>query len=255
MTRATSILQCLTEFLEHATISRHDAFEGANNILSSAITEDISLARSTLFGLLPVIRRLWSTKSSVLKDQMIITLTLGHELLANQDGTRLTESEHLSLINLLEVLVLDYQRRIDREMLTIDDLRFTEPDISQPVGLQGIVPLIESGRALSNWSVVSIIACLTAAIDRFQSTEETVELSSGIPRKRRKITRRVDEIVSQALAGTGSEKSGALQIIIFLMKESEGAPDTVAGNMLKLASGILEDDSTVASWSMLLFAQ
>jgi hypothetical protein len=103
--------------------------------------------------------------------------------------------------------------------------------------------------------VVSIIACLTAAIDRFQSTEETVELSSETPRKRRKITRRVDEIVSQAFAGTGSEKSGALQIIIFLMKESEGAPDTVASNMLKLASGILEDDSTVASWSMLLFAQ
>jgi hypothetical protein len=117
------------------------------------------------------------------------------------------------------------------------------------------VPLIESGRALSNWSVVSIIACLTVAIDSFQSTEEMVELSSGTSRKRRKIARRVDEIVSQALTGTGSEKSGALQTIIFLMKESEGAPDTVAGNMLKLASGILEDDSTIASWSMLLFAQ
>ena len=159
------------------------------------------------------------------------------------------------MINLLDVLALDYQRRIDREMLTLDDLRFTETDVSQPVGLQGMVPLIESGRALSNWSVVSIIACLTAAIDRFQRTEEAVELSSETPRKRRKITRRVDEIVSQALAGTGSEKSGALQIIIFLMKESDDAPDIVASTMLKLASGILEDDSTVASWSMLLFAQ
>jgi serine-protein kinase ATM len=255
MTRATSILPCLTEFLEYATISQHDAFEGANNVLSRAITEDISLTRSTLFGLLPVIRRLWSTKPSVLKDQMIITLTLGHELLANQDGTRLTEDEHLSLINLLDVLVLDYQRRTDREMLTIDDLRFTEPDVSQPVGLQGIVPLIESGRALSNWSVVSIIACLIVAIDSVQSTEGTVEVSSETSRKRRKVTRRVDEIVSQALTGTGSEKSGALQVIIFLMKESEDAPNTVADNMLKLASGILEDDSTVASWSMLLFAQ
>jgi ataxia telangiectasia mutated family protein len=255
MTRAASILPCLTEFLEYATISQHDAFEGANNILSTAITEDISLARSTVFGLLPVIRRLWSTKSSALKDQMVITLTLGHGLLAAQDGTRLTESEHLSLINLLDVLVLEYQRRTDREMLTIDDLRFTGPDVSQPVGLQGIVPLIESGRALSNWSVVSIIACLSMAVDSFQSREDTAELSSGTSRKRRKVTSRVDEIVSQALAGTGSEKSAALQIIIFLMKESEGAPDTVAGNMLKLAGGILEDDSAVASWSMLLFAQ
>jgi serine-protein kinase ATM len=255
MTRARSLVLCLTEFLEHATISQHDAFAAVNNVLARAITEEISLARSTVFGLIPVIRRLWSTKSSVIKDQMIITLTLGHEIFSNQDSTRLTESEHLSLSNLFDVLVVDYQRRTDREILHLDDTRFTDASASQPVGLQGIIPVIESGRALSNWSVVSIIASLAIAIDGFRNIEETVGLSNGTPRKRRKVTKRVDDIVNQALASSGSEKAGALQIIIFLMKDSECVTDAIADNILKFASGILEDDSTVASWSMLLFAQ
>jgi ataxia telangiectasia mutated family protein len=255
MTRASSILPCLTEFLEHATISQHDAFAAINNVLSRAIAEDIFLARSAVFGLMPIVRRLWSTKSSVVKDQMIITLTLGHELVANQDSTRQTESERLSLSNLFDVLVLDYQRRSDREMLHMDDIRFAEVGTSQPVGLQGIVPVIESGRALSNWSVVSIIASLAVANDSFPNAEETAELSNGTPRKRRKITKRVDDIVSRALASTSSEKAGALQIIIFLMEKSECIADIIAVHIVKLASGILDDDSTVASWSMLLFAQ
>ena len=255
MTRASSILPFLIDFLEYTTFSQHDAFAALNNVLSRAITEDISLARSTVFGLIPVIRRLWSTKSSVVKDEMIITLTLGHELLANQDNTMLTESQRLLLRKLFDVLVLDYQRRSDREMLHMDDIRFAEAGISQPVGLQGIVPVVESGRALSNWSVVSIIASLAVAIDRFRDSEEAVDLSNGTPRKRRKVTNRVDDIFSQALAGTASERAGALQIIIFLMEESDCVTDIISDQFLHFASGILEDDSTVASWSMLLFAQ
>ena len=255
MTRARSILPCLTDFLERATTSQHDAFAAVNNVLSRAITEDISLARSAIFGLVPVIRRLWLTKSSVVRDQMIITLTLGHELLAPQDSTRLAENERLCLSNLFDALVLDYQRRNDRELLHMDDIRFTETGESQPVGLQGIMPVTESGRALSNWSVASIIASLAVAIDAFRSTEEMVEVSNETPRKRRKVATHVDDIISKALASTGSEKTSALQIIIFLMKGSERASEAVAIHILQFASGILEDDSTVASWSMLLFAQ
>jgi ataxia telangiectasia mutated family protein len=255
MTRASSLVPCLTEFLEHATISQHDAFTAVNNILARAITEEISLARSAVFGLIPVIRRVWSTKSSVAKDQMIITLTLGHEIFSKQDSTGLTESEHLSLSNLFDVIVADYRRRTDREILHMDDVRLTDASPSQPVGLQGIVPVIESGRALSNWSIVSIIASLAIAIDGFQTIEDTVGLSNETPRKRRKVTKRVDDIISQALASSGSEKVAALQIITFLMTDSECVTDAIVDNFLKFASGILEDDSTVASWSMLLFAQ
>jgi serine-protein kinase ATM len=255
MIRASSIFPCLTEFLEHATVLQHDAFTAVNNVLARAITEDISLARCAVFGLVPVMRRLWSTKSTVVKDQMIITLTLGHEIFSNQDNATLTDSERLSLSNLFDVLVLDYQRRTDREILHVDEIRFTDTGACQPVGLQGIVPVIESGRALSNWSVVSIIASLSIAIDGFQDIEETVELSNGTPRKRRKVTKRVEDIIRQALASSGSEKTGALQIIIFLMKASDSVTDAIADNFLKFAGGILEDDSTIASWSMLLFAQ
>ena len=255
MTRASSILLCLTEFLEHATILQHDAFAAVNRVLSRALTEDIVLARSAVFSLMPVIRRLWSTKSSVVKDQILITLTLGRDLLANQDTSRLTESERSSLINVFDVLTLDYQRRNDREMLHMDDIRFTEAGASHPVRLQGIVPLIESGRALSNWSVVAVIASLAVAIDGFQTTEDSVELSNGTPRKRRKVTKRVDAILSQAVAGTGSEKAGAIQILMFLMEESDSVPGTVVDHIPRFVSGILDDDSTVASWTMLLLTQ
>jgi ataxia telangiectasia mutated family protein len=255
MTRASSILLCLVEFLEHATVSQNDAFTAINNVLARAITEDIFLARSVVFGLMQVIRRLWPTKSSVLKDQMIITLILGHEIFSNQESTGLPDSDRLSLTNLFDVLVLDYQRRSDREILHMDEIRFTNTSTPHPVGLPGIVPVIESGRAISNWSVVSIIASLAITIDRFQNMEDATELYNGAPRKRRKVTKRVDEVFSQALTGSGSEKASALQIMVFLMRDSESVADAIAGNILKFASGIVEDDSTVASWSMVLFAQ
>ena len=253
--RASSILSCLTDFLEHATMSHHDAFAAFNNVLSRALTEDIFLARRALFGLMPIIRRLWSIKSSVVKEQILITLTLGRELLANQDSIRLTDSDRMSLTNLFDVLVLDYQRRTDREMLHMDDIRLTGTGICHPFGLEGIVPVIESGRALLNWSIVSVIASLAVAIDGFQNTEQPVELSNGTPKKRRKVTKRVDDIVREALAGTGSEKAGALQIISFLLGESESAPKAIADHFLAFARGVLDDDSTVASWSMMALAQ
>ena len=80
-------------------------------------------------------------------------------------------------------------------------------------------------------------------------------MSNETPRKRRKVATHVDDIISKALASTGSEKTSALQIVIFLMKGSERASEAVAIHILQFASGILEDDSTVASWSMLLLAQ
>jgi ataxia telangiectasia mutated family protein len=243
------------QFLEHAAVSQHDAFTAVNNVLARVITEDISLARSSVFGLMQIIRRLWSVKSSVLKDQMIITLILGHEIFSNQEGRVLTDNEYLCLTNLFDALLLDYQRRNDREILHTDDIRFANTSASQPVGLEGIVPVIESGRAMLNWSVVSIIASLAITIDRFRIIEDAAELSNGAPRKRRKVINRVDEIVNQALASSGSEKASALQIIIFLMRDSENVADSIADNIVKFASGILEDDSTVASWSMILFAQ
>ena len=255
MTRAGAIMSCMTNFLDHATASQHDALAAFNNVLSSTVTEDLSLARSAVFDLLPVMRRLWSTKSAPVKEQMMITLILGKDVLASHEFARNTEEDRLSLINLYDAIVLEYQRRNDRDVLNIDDVRFWTTSESQPVGLNGIVPIVESGRSLANWTIVSLMAALATIIDGFRPIGETAQLSNGTPKKRRKFGNRVDELLDQVLTDTGIGRARALHVIVFLLDESDDFPERVADHFLQLASYILDDDPASSSWAMLLFAQ
>ncbi len=256
MTRAGPVMSGVIDFLDHSTASQYDALTAFNNVLSSTMTEDLSLARSAVFGLLPIMRRVWATKSAPVKDQLMITLILGKSVLACHDIARDTEDDRLSLINLYDAIVLDYQRRNDRDILSMDEIRFSMTSESQLVGLNGIVPVVENGRALSNWTVVSLIAALATIIDGFRPTiTESALLSNGTPKKRRKLTNRVNEVFDQVLTNTGIGRARALQVLVFLLAESDEFPDKVADRFLQLASYILDDDAACSSWAMMLFAE
>lgn len=255
ITRADAILDCLTGFLEHATISQPDALTAFNNVLSVTITENLRLSRSAVFCLLPILRRLWSTKSTSVKDQMMVTLILGKEVFAARDSARDLEADSLSLHNLFDAIVLEYQRRNDRDVLHIDDIRFAKFDDSQPVGLDGIVPIVESGRALANWTVVSLLACLAAAVDSFPAATGATQFPDEMPKKRRKLTKQADDLIDSVLMESGVERARGLQILVFLLDESEGFSDKLADHFIQVATCISDDDPACASWAMLLIAQ
>ena len=255
MTRAAAIVDCVALFLDSATSTQHEALVAFNNVLSRMVTEDLALARQSLSRMLPLLRRLWSLKSSALKDQILIALILGREILFDASSTTSTENDTAFYSNLFEAILNEYHRRGERDLLQLDDIVFPSVEVLLPVGLRGVAPIVESPRALSNWMVPSILSSLTVFLDRIGALAPMVQFGSETPKKRRKVANRVEEIPRQVLNSLGTERICSSQLLLFLLDESQEMRSSFAEHFSNLASLILDDDSNISSWIMLSFAR
>ena len=254
MTRARSVMECLTSYLSYAKNSHSDALSCFNNVLLASLTEDKSLARQALFSLLQVSTRLWSIKSNSIKDQIALTVMLGEELLCEPSPPEETETSHI-LSNVFDAMRFEYQQRNDRDMLHMDDVSFRGSNDSHPLHLSDLACVLESSRAVSNWMLMSAMSILMQATNEVIDDARTTKQVNGTPRKRRRLMSKLDAILECALTLSGGEGLCAIQLLAFSARRSSGLPQMLAEAFLRLAGRMLDDDVAISSWSMLLFAQ
>ena len=255
LSRANTIAQHLTLFLQTATRSQETAFECLNHVMLLLRTENMALLRDTFSALVPSIRRLWATKSLALREQMLATLSLCEDLLLQPSSAVWSCEEHL-IEGLYETITYDAKRRGDREALNVDDLSFARlVTHTTLLAVQSFRPVPVLPRALVAWMNVRLMASLTVALDcRGQSARaENPDLAG--PRKRTKLTSHLEELLQCVTDGQGPERLQALQILTLLPQRSRVDDQRWFNTISSLSETTTDEDVNIICWTHLLLAE
>jgi serine-protein kinase ATM len=255
--KATLVLDFLIRFLNSTSSSgslHQIAVSCLNNILSRIVTEDTRLAQKVVLELLPAIRRLWSSKNPLLRDEILITLVLSRDTITALPKTNLRDDVHSSLSNLFEIVAAEYSRRNDRDILQLDEIQFTNDLRQQVMSLDHFCIRAERTRGTFNWATISAIAFLALTVDRLNQMAQKGR-ANETPTKRRKLANGVDDMLRESISASTMIRIRALQTIPFLLNESPAVSENCITFIAQFTKQILDEDPTIASWTMIAISR
>ena len=257
MSKATLILDFVICFL-NSTLSSGSlhqiAFNCLNNILARTVTEDSKLAQRAVIEIIPAIRRLWSSKNLLLRDEMLITLVLSKDVIEALPNTSPGDDVASSLSNLSETVAAEYSRRNERDVLQLDEILFTSERKQQVMSLDNFCARAEHTRGTFSWATLSVTAFLALTVERFHQIAHKGK-ANETSSKRRKLENSVDDVFCQSLSASPMKKLCALQTIPFLLDESPAVSDSFINLMAQFKDQILDEDPAIASWTMIAISR
>ncbi|KAI5846484.1 hypothetical protein DFP73DRAFT_546051 [Morchella snyderi] len=255
---ATNEMTCRTilGFLtSQPTVTRvhQDVFSALNSILEVTITNNITLSSKVAEAIVPVITKMWDSKSP--KEQMMITLIylqphlrkLMRSLTGAPQKNFRTKLEALS-----DAIFTEYSTRAERDQLQLEDICFPDPskdlDIeTTPLALAAYCLRSDvPSRTEQHWIVPYLMAMLIEILDLNRNDDQGRS-------KRRKVSTKFDELLMNAKSMLYSRKICALQTLPFLIRESQRVVDlegfsTLITDLLNVCS---DDSPIISSWAML----
>ena len=238
------------------------AFSVANTLLFATIKNRTSLAQETIEQLLPHIRRLWTAKSSSLKDQMLITLMLAeaplHHVLKAERSSALLED----IDALLDTFQADDAAWREIHQLRLEHIGLSLRGFRSPLGSGTFYLRSKVPEHQQFWAILLTAARLMVFIDQLEATPMPTELSLSDrgdlacepPSKRRRTSSRVDDLLRQITTSSKAKRLSALRLLCFVLTQ-RACLDNDLDSVLNLLMGVmLDEDPQVASWSMLAVA-
>lgn len=249
---AESILQGLVEFVKPRSLMAGNAhqlaFSSINTVISRVLFDQSELARSSLTDLIPIIRRLWTTKLQSLKDELLTTIMLCLVIFTDLAHKNPSESLVRSIEGLASCLQLEYVKRSDRELLQPDETVFYQKGGHGNGPVYG--PRLGNARSEHSWTVLWALANLLKLTERDAVQEPDHAVSGGEQlSKKQRLTSGIGDVFRDAISEIGSRKICALQMIPFL--EAEIDIDTKDSFVQRAIPSILDDNSTIATWTMI----
>jgi ataxia telangiectasia mutated family protein len=246
-TTAQNILDGLAEFVESSVAgnSHQLAFNSINTVVTKVLFDQSELVRSVLLGLIPVIRRLWATKLSTLKEELLVTLMLS--MIVLEDSVRKDPSDSLAhdIEGLANTLHAEYVRRSEKDVLQVDETTLYQNEACQSRPIYG--PRLGTARSEHNWTIIWLIAGL-----RKLAEDINTRIKSGSARdgsiKRQRFSSEIQDIFRDSVSATGTTRICALQLIPFL--ESEVDSETKQSFFKQLILSISDGNAAVSSWTM-----
>ncbi len=254
MTRAAAIFEKVRQFLEVAATGQEDAFETLNNLIFVSIGQDVSITQDLLIALVPTMRRLWSSRSAALREQMLITLFTCRHLFVAPPGPW-TPIDAAVLEPLLNNLISDYCTRNEKDVLHFEDIQPRLGSESTSLQLMHFKPLRHSARSMNCWLSLEVIASLVVGLSRKERTSSSDTDAEETPRKRRKVQNHLEQILELAVVDVGPEKLAALQIILFLLDQPAAGEEERMQLLHKLLPGLNNEDSTIQTWVFLVYSR
>ncbi|KAL8857536.1 MAG: hypothetical protein Q9178_005864 [Gyalolechia marmorata] len=257
--KAQTLMEALLDFLLSSTHSDHVqqlAFETMNTVFSRICTSNVALTLRTIEGLVPIIRRNWSTKSPSLREHMLVPLVLGDPYLPHLDFTE-SEDQSADLLDLLEVMREEYCRRHDRDQLQIDDLDLAETSShhhnERPLSIRAFRLRFGLLKAEASWSLIHVAASIvTALLGRGQIFDDHADSTSARrATKRRKREYPVDTLFQRVQMSSLADKLHALQVLCFVFDMAQFEPAALQGYIELTLTHVSDKSSPLCSWSML----
>ncbi|KAJ5527329.1 hypothetical protein N7513_011488 [Penicillium frequentans] len=248
---AENILQGLVEFVKSPSIMAGNAhqlaFSSINTVVTKVFFDQSELVRSSLLTLIPVIRRLWTTKFHSLKDELLATLMLCMVILVDAAAKDPNESLMLLIERLVDSLHSEYVKRPEKEQLQIDDIVFHHTKVDSNASIYG--PRFGNTRSEHNWTIIWVIANLFKLLETLTNQLPGSEPDHETSHKRQRVNSVMEDIVRDATSATGTRRICALQLIPFLEKDMDVERKEAIAQ--RLVPCILNDSATVSSWTML----
>lgn len=245
------------------TRAHQPAFSALNSTLEASTTNNLALSSKVTQAIVPVVAKMWDSKSPTLREQMMITLIYIQphiRTILSGGGSR---SLRRKVEGLSEVLFVEYSGRADRDQLQLDDVAFPDPRKpfdaeTTPLGLRAFC--LRRGfnpRAEQSWAVPQLIAAMTNALDRSDEGRRGPEdkAPEEAPAKRRRISKRFDELMRNTRSMIASRKLCALQTLPFMIAERDMESDEFGSVLLDLFNACSDDSSVISSWAMLSIAR
>ncbi|KAK4539973.1 hypothetical protein LTR36_009943 [Oleoguttula mirabilis] len=264
--RASDLLWSLIDFLKANAVagrSHQEAFAAINHVLARISTENITLTQKATSHLIRLIRHFWPQKSTMLKDEMLVTLLYLRPFVTHLMRQEEALTLRTELSGLLDVLRTEYGKRAEREILHLDDLRLAI-HYADSAGEPGSIHTVIFGlrcagaRAEANWTLVSMLATLCSLLGagarELASSDEDEDVVDARPRKRQRLSNDYQDTVSATGKGSASSRACALQTITFLAQQHNIPAKQLGMTMEKLSAGCGEDNGTTASWALLALA-
>lgn len=253
---AEKILDGLTVFVASSpgTGNGHqEAFNSINIVATKVIFDQSDLVREFLLDLVPVIRRLWNTKLMGLRDELLGTTMLCTVILA--DAAQRNPSELLSQLieGIADTLCLEYTKRPEKELLQIEELVFYSKTLSSQTDRMIIGPKLGNTKSEHNWTLIWAISCLLQLQEHITTRLSTSQALHEMSIKKQRLNSATGDIIRDSFSNYGTRKVCALQITTFLNNKMD--IDTKSMLLERLISDILDDNSAVASWTMILISR
>lgn len=246
------------------TRAHQHVFSSLNLVLNVVTANDIVLMDKVSDEIVPIISRIWDTKTPGLKDEMIVSLIYCHPhiraRLRRADG----EALRRSVEDLFERLCAEYIARSDREILHLDDVAFPSPtdmpDRTVPQSLRSMAlrPNAQNPRSEEVWAIPGLIArlveMLDASPDLDESAPEHIE-AAGARFFRQRMYSRFAEVMRFVRSSNSSRKLLALQVISFLADLrgiDEAQFPSIMQDILKASS---DDNPAITAWSLASFGR
>ena len=235
----------------------HPVFMCINAILACMITEDVDHARQVLRDVLPHIRRLWQSKSQLLREEMLLTMIYGDALLASLACLDDWDECRNDLQGLYDVMILEYTKRSERDQLLFDDLELTlqykVQDIAATLGTSTFSLRLGTHKAEQSWALLNTVTSMFAALQSPRFNSPSLLGTDGIetPRKRRRVLKSIDMLIVPLQSAPSSERLVVLQMLAFVIgKMTFDKADML--NLLEALTPILSSDNpNLATWAML----
>lgn len=263
LTRIGEIFDNVIHWLERMKRSEQTALEILNDVLPTALSEDIALAAGTFDMVCRIVRQrgLWSKKFMMLRPSILAMMILCHGLLLNT-----TQSPPLiplsSLESLLDLMRTEYESMTrsefeittERERLQIEDIGFSQPTSRTWFSLGGIELVSEAQRVNNTWFTLCIMACLARGIALKRNIIEHTDNDEGV-HKRRKLLNNLNELFSAATSTDSPNQLVSLQLALFIIDQEKTLSETMVTYLSEIQFTELEDEPVIASWICLVFAR
>lgn len=239
------------------TRAHSDAFVVLAEILGRVNAVSLRLTNDTALRVVQIIRDLWSFRS--IRNEMLAVLVLVKDFICANITDQSPDSSDLksSIGALVDTWSFDLSGRPERDLLQLDDLEYLRPGRDHHRGFfhLSILRLREAtDRIEASWAVVRLSAIFAASLDE-ANTRTNVAHSGQGPRKRARISSRMQDLLDRAISEKGSAQISALQVLAFSMYASHLETEFLQHVLSQLDSLLVHRDSKVSSWAMISLAR
>lgn len=260
---AEAVISVLFELIRrqpHVSALQQPVFETINSLMPTILTNDTSLALSTLKRFLSIIRPFWSARASGLKEA-ILRVLLRSECIISSLMAKDDEGCTADLSAFLDTMRLEYTERRPKELLLLEDIDLnvfaarSDLGIPHDIGLANIRP--GAVRAEEPWALVRISCAILLALENSCSNatdsnagyDDNVHLS-----KRRRVTTSLDEVFVFLKGTQNNVKTYALQVIAFIFSSQELEPMVLLDRIEEIVLCLSDEDNALVSWALFTLA-
>ncbi|KAF2138836.1 uncharacterized protein K452DRAFT_320941 [Aplosporella prunicola CBS 121167] len=241
-----------------------EAFTAINHIISRISLDFGAVAQQAIKSLIPIIRNSWSSRLSLLKEELLITLIHSKAHIASMLHMVADDADELrfDLESLLDTMQAEYGKRPDREQLQVDDLRLRFrvdcPFEQSPFHMA--LCRLRPGNTKSEhpWILVHLISYFSVLLDstRAPAVADNSFLQDGeeTPSKKQRTMQYLQDYLRQLMNPHSTSKVCASQIVTFMVHQTPLDVESLEFALDKLTTQVSDGNAAVSNWAMLAIA-